>query len=515
MSDNYNKNLLAKNTILLYVRMLFTMWLTLYTTRLTLANLGVEDMGIYGVVGCIVSMFSVFSGGITTAIQRFLTYEIGCSNGNPNRVFCSCLNVIFGLSAIIFILMEIGGVWFLHNKANIPSGSMNAAQWVFQLSVITCLVNMISIPYNSLIIAHEKMNAFAFISILQVVMTCASAYYLSYFNDNRLIIYAIFMAIISILIRIIYQIYSCHKFKETRYQMIIDWYQIINIGKFVGISSVSGALQILSSQGFIIIMNLTFGVTINAVYTIAMQLKSSILSFVQNIQRAISPQIIKTYASKELELHKRLIYAGSKFQVYLIYFIMIPFLFHTEYIMQLWLKNVPLYAVAFAKCTIFLSLIYAFFETIRTSVYASGNITQFMILPEIIYLSVLPISYYTGLATNNPNILIIIMVVYEILVCFIRVLLATKVTIISLHEIIDNVLKPCTLVFFLSFTSYYILSRCISQTLFGLISLLLVNTFILSIIILAFGLNNTEKSMIKKVSIRMIKTLKNKSKTNQ
>lgn len=138
-----------------------------------------------------------------------------------------------------------------------------------------------------------------------------------------------------------------------------------------------------------------------------------------------------------------------------------------------------------------------------------------MILPEIIYLSILPISYYTGLATNNPNTLIIIMVIYEILICFIRVLLATKVTIISLHEIIDNVLKPCTLVVFLSFLSYYILSKCISHTLFGIISLLLVNTFVLSIIILTFGLNNTEKSMIKKVSISMIKTLKNKSKTNQ
>lgn len=196
MSDNFNKNRLAKNTILLYVRMLFTMWLNLYTTRLTLANLGVEDMGIYGVVGSIVSMFAVFSGGMGNAVQRFLTYEIGRDNGDPNKVFCSCLNVIFLLSGIIFILLEVGGLWFLHTKINIPAESMDAAQWVFQISVLTCIVNLISIPYNSLIVAHEKMNAFAAISILQVILTCASVYCLSYFPTGRLLIYAILMATI-------------------------------------------------------------------------------------------------------------------------------------------------------------------------------------------------------------------------------------------------------------------------------------------------------------------------------
>ena len=251
MSDNYNKNRLAKNTMLLYVRMLFTMWLNLYTTRLTLTNLGVEDMGVYGVVGSIVGMFAVFSSGITTAVQRFLTYEIGRSDGNPNRVFCTCLNVIFGLSFIMLILLEIGGAWFMNNKVNIPVGSMEAAQWVFQLSVWTCLVNLVSIPYNALIIAHEKMDAFAAISILQVILTCVSAYCLSYFADNRLFIYALFMTAISIFIRAIYQIYCHHKFAEAHYHMIIDKEQICKIGNFAGVSTVSGILQVLSSQGFI------------------------------------------------------------------------------------------------------------------------------------------------------------------------------------------------------------------------------------------------------------------------
>lgn len=499
MSDNFDKKRLAKNTILLYVRMLFTMWLNLYTTRLTLANLGVEDMGVYGVVGSIVSMFAVFSGGITNAVQRFLTYEIGRSDGNPNRLFCSCLNVIFLLSAVILILLEIFGPWILHNKVNIPAASMNAAQWVFQLSVLTCLVNLVSIPYNALIIAHEKMDAFAAISILQVVLTCGSVYCLSYFADNRLFIYAILMAAISIVVRIIYQIYCYYKFDEARYSMVIDRQQILQIGKFAGVSSVSGVLQILSTQGFVLIINLTFGVALNAVYAISLQLKNSVLSFAQNIHRAMAPQITKTYANGEMEAHKKLVYAGSKAQVFLIYFIMIPFLFRTEYIMQLWLGHVPLYTVTFVQCTIFLSLTYASFEPIRTAVYATGNITRFMIWPEVIFLLVLPISYYAGIMTNNPNALIVSMVIYEIIVCLIRVRLATKVSVINFSEILKQIVSPCFLILLLSMASCYLIAIFTDCTIIGLIVLCVINSIFLSILIIIIGLNKKEKTLFYKM----------------
>lgn len=507
MSDNYNKNRLAKNTMLLYVRMLFSMWLNLYTTRLILTNLGVEDMGVYGVVGSIVSMFAVFSSGITTAVQRFLTYEIGRSDGNPNRVFCTCLNVIFALSFVIFILLEVGGVWFLHHKVNIPDESMYAAQWVFQLSVLTCLINMISIPYNSLIIAYEKMDAFAAISILQVVMTCASAYCLSYFKDNRLIVYAVLMAVISLLVRLIYQIYCHHKFKDARYHLVIDKTLIKNISKFAGVSSASGILQILSSQGLVLVINLTFGVAINAVYIISMQLKNAVLSFAQNIHRAIAPQITKTYANEEMEAYKKLVYAGSKLQVFLIYFIMVPFLFRTEYIMQLWLENVPPYTVTYVQCTIFLSLTYASFETIRTAVYATGNISNFMILPEAIYVLVLPISYWAGVATGNPSSLIVSMVAYEIFVCGVRVWIASRVTVIRIREVFYKVIAPCLAVALFSFVSCYVLSIVFPSTLFGFIWLVVANGISQCMIIFIFGLNKSERKIVKGYANKLIEKL--------
>ena len=255
------------------------MWINLYATRLVLQNLGVEDMGVYGVVGSIVSLFTVFTSGITSAVQRFITFELGLKNGQPNKVFCSSLNVIFILSALMLLLLEIGGLWMLYHKVNIPETSRAASFWVFQLSVLTCIVNTISIPYNALIIAHEKMNAFAIISIIQVTLNFLAAYCISLFDDNRLLIYAILLASVSMLIRLLYQIYCHRKFSEARYHLNIDWTTVKQIGKFTGVSTVSSGLQVISSQGIVFIINLTFGVTINAVYTIALQLKNAILSF--------------------------------------------------------------------------------------------------------------------------------------------------------------------------------------------------------------------------------------------
>lgn len=378
MSDNFNKNRIIKNSLLLYVRMLFTMWLNLWTTRLVLANLGVEDMGVYGVVGSIVGLATVFTGGVTNAVQRFITFESGKTDGNTNLVFCTSLNVIFLLSVVVFILLESVGVYMLYYSVNIPANSMNAASWVLQLSILTCVVNLISIPYNALVIAHERMNAFAVISILQVVLTFCAVYTLSWF-DNRLLVYGIMMATVSIIIRIFYQIYCHYKFDESRYHFIIDKEQLKQLGKFTGVSTASGAIQIVSSQGIIFVINWTFGVAINAVYNISLQLKNSILSFALNLFKAISPQITKTYANNEIETHRKIVYSGSKMEAYLIFFIMIPFLFRTEFIMHMWLGKVPSYAVEFAMCAVFISLTYALFEPIRTSVLATNKITKFMI----------------------------------------------------------------------------------------------------------------------------------------
>lgn len=497
MSENFSKERILKNSLLLYVRMLFTMWLNLYATRLTLANLGIEDMGVYGVIGSIVSLFTVFTGGITSAVQRFITFELGLKDGQPNKVFCSSLNVIFMLSALMIILLEVGGLWMLHSKVNIPDASRDASFWVFQLSVLTCIVNTISIPYNALTIAHEKMNAFAVISIVQVILNFLAAYCLSLFVDNRLLIYAVLLATTSIFVRLLYQWYCHKKFEEAEYHWGIDWTTIRQIGKFTGITTLSGGLQIIASQGIVFVINITFGVTINAVYTIALQLKNSVLSFAQNIQRAIAPQITKTYANGEIDSYKKLVYGGSKLEVYLIYFIMIPFLFRTEYIMKLWLGKVPEYAVFFAQCTVFLSLTYAAFEPIRTAIYATNRIRNFMLIPETLYLLVIPISYVISKLTYSPFSMILSIVITDICVCAVRVYLATKVSIIQISKICKQVIFPCLSVGVLSSILCYFISQItVPNTFSGLIELVIMNNIGLVIIILCTGLSKIEAQYI-------------------
>ncbi|WP_296261630.1 oligosaccharide flippase family protein [uncultured Phocaeicola sp.] len=496
MSENFSKERIVKNSLLLYVRMLFTMWLNLYATRLTLANLGIEDMGVYGVIGSIVSLFTVFTGGITSAVQRFITFELGLKDGQPNKVFCSSLNVIFILSGLMLVLLEVGGLWMLENKVNIPEASRSASFWVFQLSVLTCLVNLISIPYNALIIAHEKMNAFAVISIVQVVLNFLAAYSLSLFENNRLLLYAIMLAAASVLVRILYQIYCHRKFGEARYHREIDWDKIKAIGKFTGVSTISGVLSVMSGQGIIFIINWIFGVTINGVYIIALQLKNSILSFSQNILRAISPQIIKTCANNELELYKKLVCSGAKIGAFMLFFIMHPFLFRADYIMTLWLGNLPEYVVEFSKCIVFISLTYAIFEPIRTAVLATGKIMKFFLVPDLLYMIVLPISFIVGKLSSSPIYTIITIVSVEIIICMIRIYYATIVTPIKLQLFFKEVLIPCVMVFVLSYYVCLFLSKCLTKDFEGLVALVVYNSISLLGIIYMLGLTRSERSFL-------------------
>ena len=497
MSENFSKERILKNSLLLYVRMLFTMWLNLYATRLTLTNLGIEDMGVYGVIGSIVSLFTVFTGGITSAVQRFITFELGLKDGRPNKVFCSSLNVIFMLSALMLVLLEVCGLWMLNNKINIPEASRDAAFWVFQLSVLTCIVNTISIPYNALIIAHERMNAFAVISIVQVVLNFLAAYCLTLFVDNRLLIYAILLAAASVFVRLLYQIYCHRQFSEAEYHWNIDWTTIKQIGKFTGITTFASTMQLVASQGIVFVINWTFGVTINAIYTIALQLKNAVLSFSLNIERAIAPQITKTYANKEFDTHKKLVYSGCKLEVFFIYLIMIPFLFRTEYIMKLWLDEVPKYTVIYVQCIIFVSLINALYEPIRTAVLATNRIKQFMIVPNVFNLVTLPIGYLIAKTTNSPVYLILSIVITEIITYAVRIYYATKVSQVSIKGIIKNIVFPSSLVAILSSICCHIISYFCNESIIGLLILLLLNSTFLLIIIYTVGMNKTEINAFK------------------
>lgn len=477
------------------------MWLNLWATRLVLANLGVDDMGVYGVVGSIVSFFSVLTGGVTSAIQRFITFELGRPEGNPSRVFSTSVVVVMVIAVLLIVVLEVFGIFFLDDVINIPANRNEAAFWVYQLSVITAIVNLISIPYNAVVVAHERMDAYAAISIVQVLMNWGAAFCLSWITkDERLVIYAIMLTVTGIIIRVIYQIYCTVKFPESHYHFIFDWPLIRQIGKFTGISTTSNIIQSTAAQGIVLVINWTFGVGINAVYQISLQLKNSVLSFAQNILKAISPQITKTYADGDLARHEKLVYSGSKIEIYMILLILIPFIFRADYIMHLWLGIVPQYTTAFCICSIFLSFTYAGFEPIRTAVLATNRIFKFMIIPDSAYLvSVLTISYAVARFIGNPIMMMVTVVTLDVFSCFIRLWYARKVTFLRFRPLLCNVIAPIAKVMLLASAVCYFLSWLTKENILGLIVLLIFNSIIMLTIIYLVGINASEKMVVKAI----------------
>lgn len=496
MPESLNKRLVVKNSALLYVRMLFTMWINLYATRLTLQNLGVEDMGVYGVVGSIVSLTGVLASGTTNAVQRFLTFELGRKDGEPNAVFCTSLNFVFLLSALTLLVLEVGGLLMLYHKVKIPAESMNAAFWVFQFSVFTCLVNLISIPYNALIIAHERMSAFAGISILQVILNCAAAYSISFFSDGRLVWYGGFMAGIGLLVRIVYQVYCHRHFSESHYHFAFRKDLLKDLGKFAGVSTFSGVLQVVTAEGLVLVINLTFGAALNAVYVIALQLKNSILSFAMNVYKAVSPQITKTYASGDLEHHKALVYTGSKMAVYMLYLIFFPFLFQADYIMHLWLGKVPPYTVEFAQAMAFVSLTYAAFEPIRSAVLATNRITKFMLVPDSVSVLGLPIAYFFAKSGGEPSVLIYVILAMEVFACGLRVYFGAQVSVIKVREVFQRIMIPICLVGGTQCVIWCAFLSSFSPTIPHLLFTILLNGVTTVFAIYAFGLSQSEKTVL-------------------
>lgn len=506
MSDNYNTKRIFKNTMLLYVRMLFTMGINLYTTRLVLTNLGVEDYGVYGIVGGLVSMFALFSVGANRTVQRFISYELGKKDGDVNNVFCTSINVIIIIFLLTFVVLEVGGLWFLKNRLNIPEHSLNAAEWVFQLSVATCLLTMINIPYNALLVAFERFDIFAYISLCQVILNCIVAYCLTFYENNRLFIYALGLTGVSLIIQLLYWLFCRVKIKASRYQTKIDKVLLKQIGKFAGITVADGALQVCTSQGINILINLTFGVALNAVYSLSLQLKNMVLSFAQNVQRAVDPQITKSYSNNEMSNFFKLVNLGSKLQGMLILFIVIPFFFRADQIINLWLGKIPDNTILFMKGTILLSLIFSITEPIKTGAIATGRIKRFLLIPDFIFLLVIPIIFIGSKFIHDPLLIIVSIVIMEgAIPSMLRLILMSHITNFNLLQYTKAVLLPILLVGIFSSIICYFIDIVCSKTFLGLVLLLILNSIFVLLNILLFGFSKSEREKIMLIILKLKK----------
>ena len=422
MSDQSGNNKrIAKNTLLLYLRTIFLMLITLYTRRVILDQLGVDDYGIYNVVGGFVAMFSVISSALSSSISRFITFELG--RGDIKRlttIFSTSVNIQLGLCFIILVLGEAIGIWFVNTRMNIPPDRIIAANWVFQCSILTFCINLISVPYNSCIIAHEKMSAFAYISILEAALKLLICYMLIVSPVDKLIAYSLLMLFVAILIRFVYGLYCARNFEECKYRICYEKEIVKEMTGFAGWSFFPNVAWIFNTQGVNILINLFFGVALNAARGIASQVESAVMMFVRNFTTALNPQITKYYANGDKENMFLLMCRGTKFTYFLTLLMVLPLFLETEYVLQLWLKEVPTHTVIFVQLSIIGSIINNIGNTCYTACQATGNIKRFSIVVTTVGFLVFPLTWLgfkLGLPVESTYIIYILVYICVSIAC--------------------------------------------------------------------------------------------------
>ena len=413
MSDNTSNNKrIAKNTAVLYIRMIVMMIISFYTSRVMLNALGVEDYGINNVVGGLVAMFSLLSSSLSSSVSRFITFGLGKGDIQQlKRTFSTAINIHIILAIIVIIAIETIGVWFLNNKMNIEADRMNAANWVLHCSTITFAIGLLSVPYNAAIIAHEKMSAFAYMTIFDAVAKLAIVLGIKYYGGDKLILFAILNIIPIAISQIIYWQYSKHKFEECTYELGWDKKTTKEIGGFAVWNFIGCTAGLMKDQGVNIAINIFTGATINAARGIAMQVNSIISRFIGNFTIAINPQIIKDYASGNLARMHKLIFTGTRFSYFLFMFLAIPVFFEVENILFIWLGQVPAHTVSFTRLVLILTLSEIISYTLITAQSATGKIRNYQIVVGGILLMNFPISYlmlYLGFAPESTLVVAII-----------------------------------------------------------------------------------------------------------
>ena len=364
-----NNKRIAKNTILLYFRMLIMMGVGLYTSRIVLGALGVSDYGINNVVGGVITMASFLNAGLSQATQRFISYELGTGDMKKlGEVFSNSL-IIHGIIALIVLLIsETVGLWFINNCLNIPEERMNAANWVFQFSILSYVVGILSVPYNSVIIAHEHMNVFAYISILEAMFKLLVAFCLLFIDMDKLILFSCLTLCVSIIIRLCYGLYCKRHFAECNTSISSNKSLMRQIGSFAGWSMLGNLGLIGRDQGANVILNLFLGTSLNAARGIALQVSTLVNQFSLNFTMAMNPQITKQYASGNLEKCSSLVYEGSKFSFFLLSAISIPVIINADYLLQLWLGSVPPFTSLFLILSLVVSLMYCLTQPVTVAI---------------------------------------------------------------------------------------------------------------------------------------------------
>ncbi len=491
---------------MLYFRMILTMLVSLYTSRVVLNILGVEDYGIYNVVGGVVAMFGFFNSAMSSATQRFLSFELGKGDFVQLRKTFNATQIIhIGIAVLIFILAETVGLWFVNKYLVIPTERMEATLWVYHFSVLSFMVSIVQVPYNATIIAHERMNVYAYVSILEVSLKLLIVFILTWISYDKLKLYGNFQFGVVFIITAIYRIYTRQNFNESKFLMVKDKKLYKTLISYSGWNLFGNIAAVAKEQGVNIILNIFYGPVVNAARGVSTQVQSAVQSFVTNFQMAVNPQIVKSYASDEKEYMTSLIIRSSKFSFYLMFILSLPIILEADQILKLWLKTVPEYSSIFTILVLVVILIDCVSGPLMTAIQATGKIKVYQSVVGSLLILILPISYFYLKLGYSPEVTLYINIVISIIVLFFRLYIVWKLLDFPVLSFIKEIILKNMLIIPLSLAVPLILRISMNDSILRLITVILFSVIWDALLIYLIGLNQSEKSLVMRGVQKIIK----------
>lgn len=477
--------------------MFFILLIGLYTSRVILNTLGVEDFGVYEVVGGVVALFSILSSSLSTAISRFITFSLGKNDlEESTKIYSTSIIIQVLLAIIIGILIEFIGVWYLYHKMNLPDGRLDAAFWVLQCSIATFMLGLISVPFDAEIVAHEDMKVYAYFSILDAILALLIVFLLRVLPADKLIVYAVLNLAVCVFMRSLYIIYCRRHYKECRFVFSIDKRLLKEVGSFTGWHLLGESAWIINNQGVTLLVNSFFGVAMNTARGIASRMFGLVNKFSMNFMTALSPQITKTYAEGDLKAMHTLLFRGTKLSYYLMLFLAIPILVETPIILQLWLKTVPDHSVVFTRLSVVSALIIVLGTPLVKAQLATGDLKKYQIVVSSCTIGVFPltwIAYKCGLPAEYSY--HIFNLVYFI-VLFVRVALVKDLIDLPWKKFLTDVYLRVFVVSALAGIVPFLLSRFQPESIWRLIEITAVSALSVCASVYTIGLNAEERSFV-------------------
>lgn len=505
MSNNSNNARIAKNTLFLYFRMILLMGVSLYTSRVVLSTLGVEDYGIYNVVGGFVSMVAFLNGAMSSCTQRFITIALGRGNiSDLKKTFSTCVAVHFIIALLVLIIAETVGLWFVVNKLVIPPDRINAALAVYHCSVIVMFLQIMSFPYNADIIANEKMSAFAYISIYEAFANLIIVFLLKLFSIDKLLLYGILLLIVKSSVILVYRTYCKRKFVESTFKWSLDLTLLKEMVAFTGWNLWGGMAATLMGQGVNILLNVFFGPTVNAARALAVQVQSAVNLFSYNFQMAINPQIIKTYAASDFRAMHVLVYRSTKFTFMLLLCLILPITLEINTILSIWLEEVPQYTNTFVCLMLYICLLDAVSNPLMTSATATGQVKKYQSVVGGILLLIVPVAYLVLKLGGNPSSVFIVHFIIASIAFVVRLVIVKNLINLSIRQYFTEVIIPCLKVAIPSIIISILIKFVTSSGLGSAILTVLTSIFVVLLCSYLFGLSKNEKLFIKDmITIRL------------